>query len=160
VEALSQAGENLPEEALNFAVLDEEDLAVMSAHLQDALLVVGDTAFLPKSQKFAAVVSRIDWRSMVEGRQCRRRAGFHFERVIKVQRSGFEPHTKDKTLQLLAVSFKPTAAPSGEVMLTFSGNNLIKLDVECLEAAMKDLGESFPVRNCPRHVLDETSVGG
>lgn len=141
------------DEMLRFAVVDEEDLAVMSAHLQDAHMVLGQATFLTETRRFAVVVSRVDWGALARGVQQRRQTGFHFERVQRVQRSGISPG--DDTLQLLAIAFTPTAAPAGEVLLTFAGGRLIKLDVECLEAEMRDLSAGWPVKNRPRHHLDE-----
>lgn len=138
---------------LRFAVVDEEDLAVMSAHLQDAHLELRDAAFLPQTHRFAAVVCRVDHEALLQGEPRRRQAGFHFERVQRVQRSGFDIEN-DEPLQLLAVAFEPTAAPAGQVLLTFAGGKRIRLEVECLEAEMRDLGPSWPVSGCPRHRLD------
>ena len=145
---------------LHLAVFDEEDLAVVSTHLQDAHVAIGDIAYLPPLARFALVVSRVDWRGMTQGRQERRRTGFHFDRVARVRRSGFAQDAPTKALHLLAVSFQPTLAPSGEVLLTFAGGNMIKLDVECLEGEMRDLSDCWPVQDCPQHRLDETLTGG
>lgn len=147
------------DDTLRFAVLDSDDLAVMSAHLQDARLALEDVAYLAGPRRFAAVVSRIDWKALTEGRQQRRHTGFHFERVMRVQRSGFGA-TSREPLQLLALAFTPTSAPAGEVLLTFAGGHLIKLEVECLEAEMRDLSACWPVDDCTRHRLDEVETAG
>jgi Protein of unknown function (DUF2948) len=146
------------DEMLRFAVVDEEDLAVMSAHLQDARLAIENATFLTGTRRFAAVVSRIDWQAFASGQQRRRQTGFHFECVSRVQRSGFDA-ADDAPLQLLAIAFRPTTAPAGEVLLTFAGGRAIKLDVECLEAEMRDLTACWPVSDCPRHRLDAAEVG-
>ncbi|MCW6508371.1 DUF2948 family protein [Lichenifustis flavocetrariae] len=149
---------SIQDQALRFVVLDEEDLAVMSAHLQDALLDLADIAYLPGAQRFALVVSRIEWQSLAAGRQERRRAGFHFEQVSRVQRIGFGQNDPALQLQLLAVSFTPTDSPAGEVRLTFAAGKAIKLDVACLEAEMRDLGDRWPVSDCPKHQLDDANA--
>ena len=141
--------------ALRFAVVDTEDLAVLSAHVQDSLLSLSDVTYLAKPQRFALVVSRIDWHAIAEGRQERRHTGFHFERVLRVQRTGFRAEDEDRSLQLLAVEFRPGEAPAGDVILTFAGGPAIKLEVECLEAELHDLGACFSVSDCPSHWLDE-----
>ena len=143
---------------LKLAVLDEEDLAVMSAHLQDAWAKPGDMAYLPQTRRFAATVCRVDWARLMTGKQERCAAGFHFECVTRVQRLGIAQDDPEAKLQLLSLSFTPTEAPGGEVRLIFSGGGIIKLDVECLEAEMRDLCASWPVHDCPRHVLDEASA--
>ena len=144
---------------LRFQVVDEDDLAVLSAHLQDATLSLADATYLPSSHRFAAVVSRIDWLALTQGRQQRRHAGFHFERVLRVQRSGFGSGD-DAPIQLLAISFEATSAPAGSVLLTFAGGRTIKLDVECVEAEMRDLSAGWPVDDRPRHRLDEVKADG
>ena len=141
------------DEMLRFAIVDDDDLSVMSAHLQDATLVLGDAAYLAKPQRFAAIVCRVDWASLVQGTPRRRRTGSHFERVLRVQRNGVDPRGTEP-LHLLAISFQPTSAPAGEVVMTFAGGPMIKLEVECLEAEMRDLDAGWDVDTCPHHDLD------
>ena len=139
---------------LHFVILDEDDLSVMSAHLQDADLKLGDMAFLPSSRCFAMVACRIDWDSFASGRPARREVGFHFTHVRKARRIGLEQNEPELALQLLAISFSPKEAPGGDVLLTFAGGRMIKLEVECLEAEMRDLGPCWSVERCPQHDLD------
>ena len=155
---MTMPAEPQTDEMLRFAIVDEDDLSVMSAHLQDAHLFMRDAALLPSTHRFALVVSRIDWQALAAGRQLRRQTGLHFERVLRVQRSGFDQAGPDAQFQLLAIAFRPTAAPAGEVLLTFAGGRLIKLDVECLEAEMRDLTACWPVSDCPQHRLDEVAT--
>lgn len=147
------------DEILRLVILDEDDLAVVSAHLQDARLSLKDATFLPRFNRFAVVASRVDWGALAQGQQRRRQSGFHFERVLRVQQSGFGG-SAEAPLQLLAIAFRPTSAPAGEVLLTFAGGRMIRLEVECLEAEMRDLGEAWPVSDCTRHRLDEAGAGG
>lgn len=152
---LRASPDSKPAGLLRFAVFDEEDLSVMSAHLQDAYVHVRDTTYVTGDHRFALVGSRIDWSAMAEGRQERRTTGFSFDHVTRVRRSGFQQDDPDRCLQLLAISFSLTTAPAGAVLLTFAGGNLIKLDVACIEAEMRDLSEGWAVKDCPRHHLDE-----
>jgi hypothetical protein len=127
-------------DSLKLIALDAEDLAVVSAHLQDSTAKVADMAFLPRERRFAMVVDRFDWTSIGAGATVRRPAGVHFDRVLKAQTRGFDLGDRDAALNLLAVEFTETDAPSGLVTLIFSGDAAIQLEVECLEAAMSDLG--------------------
>ena len=124
---------------LNFVVLDEDDLAVMSAHLQDADVAVRDMAHLTKTRRFALVVSRQDRCGAPAGSLDRCLTGFHFECVTKVSHLGVQLEERDRLLRLVAITFSITEAPSGAVMLLFQDGAVIKLDVECLEAEMHDL---------------------
>jgi Protein of unknown function (DUF2948) len=137
---------------LKLIALDAEDLAVVSAHLQDSLARVADMAFLPRDKRFAMVLDRFDWASLDAGGQAeRRRAGVHFDRVLKAQTRGFDLADRDTALNLLAVEFAEDDAPAGVVTLFFDGDAAIQLQVECLEAAMSDLGPAWPADGPPRH---------
>lgn len=139
-EAMPDARTFLPDaEPLRVAALDPEGLAILSAHLQDADVRVGDMAYLPESRRFALAVARFDWYAAVRGRCERCGTGLHFERVLRVRRAGFD-QDPDTVLTLLAISFTPTEAPGGTVMLHFSDDGAVRLDVECLEAALSDIG--------------------
>lgn len=128
---------------------DEADLAVLSAHLQDAQLKAADIAYLPQEKRFALVASRFAREEGVAPH--RRPVGMHFEGVERVRTAGVSPGS-DTDLQLLAIHFMAGDAPSGTVQMIFAGGAEIRLDVECLEAAMSDLGEG-PACSCPQHNL-------
>jgi hypothetical protein len=136
---------------LKLLALDKEDLEVLSAHLQDAVLKVGDMAFLPAQQRFALVVNRFDWDSAEAGHNRRRRTGLHFERVLRVRRQRLRTDTPDAVLNLLAVTFEETEAPSGLVTLVFSGGAAVQLEVECLECQLRDLGPVWETASRPVH---------
>ena len=127
------------DQPLKLLAFDADDLAVISAHLQDALLRPADTVWLKGERRFALVVDRLDWRR--EGIDARRRlaSGVHFERVLDVKRSGFDPRSP-ALATLLCLSFEAADPPAGAVMLRFAGGGIIRLQVECLEAAMADIG--------------------
>ncbi len=79
-------------ELLKLAALDTEDLTVISAHLQDAILRPEDLTYLAGEQRFLMVVRRFDWTPDVPPR--RRLAGVHFERVLRVKTRGLAPATR------------------------------------------------------------------
>jgi hypothetical protein len=151
---------------LKLIALDAEDLGVLSAHLQDAVMRVGDMAYVPKEKRFVAIANRFDWttaaeasksaRGLKEGYE-RRRAGIRFERVNGAKVQGFRLNDKSSTLALLAVTFESTAgpdAPEGDVTLTFSGGAAIRLSVECIEVELKDLGAAWAATRAPEHPED------
>jgi hypothetical protein len=140
------------EERLRLIALDSEDLAVLSAHLQDAILRVGDMVYLPREQRFVLALNRFDWFSTVCGCAPQRaQTGLHFEKVRKVELQGFRQDRPDDILNLLHIEFIPGEAPSGAVALVFSGGCALRLEVECLEACMADLGPRWPARHAPGH---------
>jgi DUF2948 family protein len=136
---------------LKLVAFDLEDLAVLSAHLQDAVAKVGDIAYLPKEKRFAMVLNRFDWTGSERDLPARRRTGVHFERVLAAQTRGIDLAAQNAIVNLLAVEFEEDTPPSGVVTLLFSGDVAIKLEVECLEAALSDLGPQWPAQKRPRH---------
>ena len=79
----------------------------------------------------------------------------HFERVLKVSRIGFDQNNAELILDLLSVTFNETDAPAGQVTLTFSGGAAVRLDVECLEAQMRDIGPRWKAKGQLGHQLDD-----
>lgn len=146
---------------LKLIALDTEDLNVLSAHVQDAVLRVGDMAYLPKEQRFAVILNRFDWQRAVKAKAssglARRRAGLRFERVLGAKVQGIDLSDKSVSLALLAVTFAPSGGPeevAGDVTLTFSGGAAIRLSVECVEAELKDLGAAWVAKRAPQHGED------
>ena len=122
-------------EPLKLAVFDADDLAIVSAHLQDSLLKIGDLTYLPDQRRFAFVCKRFDWEAAP--REPRRRlTGLHFERVLRVRTRGIDRARADGTLNLLAVTFEPQDPPGGLATLVFAGGASVQLDLECVEALM------------------------
>lgn len=138
---------------LRLSALDVEDLAVISAQMQDAVLLAGDMRYSPKRRQFALVANRFAWDEADEPQ--RRRAGLHFDRVLAVRTLNMRHLEKDAVLSLLSVTFAETEAPSGEVLLTFSEGATVRLSVECLECQMADLGPAWAAQGVPRHPLDD-----
>ena len=145
---------------LKLIALDAEDLSVLSANLQDAVLRFGDVAYLPREKRFAAIANRFDWLSAVahdkgEGAYARRRTALRFERVLGAKLQGIDLNNKSAVLALLAISFEPAEAPEGSVTLHFADGAAIRLHVECIEAELKDLGPVWQAKSKPRHPDDD-----
>lgn len=137
---------------LKLVALDAEDLDVLSAHLQDFVVKVGDLVYLPREKRFAMVGNRADRR--VGGELRRRRTAAHFDRVGNVSASGVDRSQPETVLNLLAIVFEQTDEPSGVVALHFSGGAALRLEVECIEGQAADLGPVWAARAAPAH--DET----
>jgi hypothetical protein len=134
---------------LKLAALDAEDLGVISAHMQDAVARTGDFSFSPKTRQFALVANRFAWDEAKQ--QQRRRTGLHFGRVTAVKTLRIKQSDPDVILSLLSISFAESDAPSGEIVLTFSGGATLRLAVECIEASLKDLGPAWETAHRPAH---------
>jgi hypothetical protein len=140
----SRTGRNL-----RLMALDAVDLAVLSAHAQDAALHVRDMLFQPKARRFVLALRRFDW--LREGAPQRVQSGLHFDHVRAAALHGFRQDRPDDILNLLSIAFAPGDAPSGEILLTFSGGCAVKLDVECIEARLADLGPRWACEHAPEH---------
>jgi hypothetical protein len=133
---------------LRLVAFDPEDLAVISAHLQDSLLRVDDIVYLPKERRFAIQTRRYDWES--ESPQ-RRLTCMHFEHVKAVRVRGIDRSNKDAVLNLLAIAFEERDAPSGTATLIFADGGAIQVDLECIEMQMKDIGPVWAAESRPVH---------
>jgi len=150
---------------LKLVALDKDDIEVVSTHVQDALVKIADIFWRPRDNRFVVGLNRFDWTSAVDGdgakapadyRRCR--TALRFERVNTCKYRDIDPSDKDGTLNLLAVEFTERDVPSGIVTLTFSGGGVIRLEVECLEAELVDLGEVYAAAVCPDHFAIDTKT--
>lgn len=144
-------------EPLRLVALDQEDLAVLSAHLQDAVIRIADLAYLPAERRFALCARRFDWEAP-SNEPRRRLTGLHFNRVDSARTREIDRSNPDGIMSLLAITFQETSAPSGTLTLLFSEGGAIQLDVECIEAQMKDLGPIWEAEGRPVHDLDVESA--
>ena len=141
---------------LKLIAFDVEDLAVISANLQDAVLKVGDMTYLPGEKRFAAVLNRFDWANAITGGKIdlrRRQSALRFERALGAKVSGLDLAQQTEVLSLLAIQFEAKGAedPAGAVTLIFAGGGAVKLEVECIEAELRDLGPAWQARAKPEH---------
>ena len=139
---------------LKLVALDDEDLAVVSAHMQDSVFKVGDIDWSPRDAQFALAVNRFVWEGAERKRRGfeRRRAAVVFKRVLAVRSLGIDRGKRDEVLSLLALRFEPKGeGPDGTVELSLSGTASIALDVECIEVQMADIGGAWEASSKPRH---------
>lgn len=121
--------------ALKLVAFDIPDLAVISAHLEGAQLRPPNIAWLRDEKRFALLIHR-KMRERDAAQRCP--TGLHFERVLKVTHQHFD-RGRDTPYTLLSMLFEAGDSPGGAVMLVFTDGSVIRLEVECLEAAMCDL---------------------
>jgi hypothetical protein len=133
---------------------DEEDLAVVSAILQDALVAVGEMVWLPDEKRFVFVANRFRWEPVASGGLRkdfeRRMSGLRIDGVTAVQRRGFSPRDGERLLVLLAIRAGP-----GALYLDFAGGSSIRLDVERILCHLDDLGDPWPTRWKPKHPVED-----
>jgi hypothetical protein len=137
---------------LKLIAMDSDDLAVISAHCQDAVLKAGAIKFHAREQRLILAMNRFVWeRPGKGGKWERRQAVLHFDRVSKVLAKGVDRRNKDQVLELLAIAFVGAEAPAGHVELAFAGGATLRADVECLEARLSDLDAAWETGSRPAH---------
>jgi hypothetical protein len=140
---------------VKLAAADAEDLEILSARLQDAAAKIKDLVWLPKQRRFAAMVNRFRWEEA--GRAATRvRAGLHFDGVLSVKSQNMKRGAPEAVVSLLAIRFTPNDAqnkddPGGAIELVFSGGGILRLDVECIDAELKDLTGPWAAIRRPGH---------
>jgi hypothetical protein len=159
---------------------DAEDLAVVSACLQDALVNVREMKFLPNERRFVFIANRFRWElgAAVSERPStgstraaeidatfsgddddhahyqRTHCGVCFERVHAVKSKGLKGAFSPRFLELLAVQAEP-----GAILLCFAGAATVRLEVEAIRCYIEDLGEAWPTAWRPAHPVDDAAPG-
>jgi len=145
---------------LKLLSLDEEDLAILSAHLQDAVFKPVDADYSTKTGVFSIAVNRFVWEKAGERGGIfrrkksfeRRRAVLSVKRVRSVRSIGFTRGDREQVLNLLAVTFTRTGdGPEGRLDLVCADDATIALDVECIELQLADTGGAWETTSRPRH---------
>jgi len=141
---------------MKLAAFDRDDIEVVSTHVQDAVVKVADILWRPAQHRMVFALNRFDWESAsrAEPQYRRRRSALRFDRVLGCKGRNVSPKDKDTVLNLLAVEFVETDAPAGVVTLFFSGDAALRLQVECLECELADLGPVWTTVQCPAHPDD------
>jgi hypothetical protein len=142
---------------LKLLALDGEDLAIVSAHMQDAVFKVGDMEYAPRSLQFSLAANRFDWErsESKDASYERHRAALVFKRVLTVRTQGIDRRRRDAVLSLLAIRFEQKGeGPDGTIELALSGDATVALDVECIEVQLADIGGAWATASKPRHPED------
>jgi hypothetical protein len=123
--------------------LDAEDLAVISAHVQDARVQTSDIIWRQREKRLVVGMNRLDWEQTLAGETSPRRliAALRFDRVLACKSRNIDLGASEAVLELVGIEFHPGEAPGGSAVLMFSRGEALRLDVECLECELSDLGE-------------------
>ncbi len=135
---------------LKLLAQDADDLAVISAALQDAVAKVGDVDYEPKARRLTIAFNRYRWEA---GGGERVRAALQLGGVLKVEARKIRRNAPDAVLEILAMTFEPGEAPGGVVTFAFAGGGDIRAEVECVEAVLADLSRPWPTPRKPAHEL-------
>ena len=126
---------------LKLIALDADDLAVISAHVQDARVRTVDIIWRQGEKRLVIGMSRLDWEQTLAGQTAPRRlvAALRFDRVLACKSRKIDLETPEIALELLGIEFHSAEAPGGSAVLLFSRGGALRLDVECLECELTDL---------------------
>jgi len=127
---------------LKLIALDADDLAVISAHVQNARVQTADIIWRQGEKRLVVGMRRLDWEQTLSGETAPRRliAALRFDRVLSCKSRNIDMGTPDTALELVGIEFHPADPPGGSAVLLFNHGGALRLDVECLECQLTDLG--------------------
>ena len=134
---------------------DDDDLQVISAALQDAILTVGEIAYEPQARRLTVALNRFCWECSVD-EPVRIRAGLQLGGVLGVKSRDVKLDAKDAMLSILALTFVAAEAeedPGGVVLIHLAGDGDIRVEVECIDAVLSDLSEPWRAQASPAHEI-------
>jgi len=133
---------------LRLLAQDADDLAIISAALQDAVAKVGDIAYEPKGRLLTIAFNRFRWEA---GARQRVRSALQLGGVLGVKARKLRRDRPDAVVELLALTFEPGEAPGGVLTLSFAGGGDLRAEVECVDAVLADLSSPWPTPRAPAH---------
>ena len=143
-------------EGLKLLCRSIDDIKVISAYLQDSIVVVRDIVFLKKNRTFIMIVNRFMWEDAEKGifrKNKRIRCALKFEDVIVVKSQNINQKNKKKFLECLAIKCVETIEKNYRINIFFSGNNIITIISEAIHVVMEDLGKQWDVKHVPSHKI-------
>ena len=132
----------------------DEDLKVVSAHLQDSIANISNVANLLKNRMFLMQLNRFMWEDVEKGvfrKNKRIRTILKFENVLKVHSKNINQSKKDKFLDFLTIETNLMPDNNYEMKIVFAGDAIIKIISEVIEVTLDDQGEPWETKNMPRH---------
>ena len=132
----------------------EEDLRVVSAHLQDSIANISDIASLQKNKIFLMQLNRFMWEDVEKGvfrKNKRIRTIIKIENVINVHAKNIIQSKKDKFLDFLTIETNRMPDNNYEMKIVFAGDSIIKIISEVIEVTLDDQGEAWDTKNMPKH---------
>jgi len=144
---------------LHLRAEDDEDLTVIAAAVHSAVAKVGDIAYQPTERRFAVMMNRFRWErpdassSAFAATDQRVRSALRFDYVTAVQARGIDHRARDRVLELLTISAHLDGTNGAEVNLVFAGNATIRLELECIDLSLDDIGAPWQTRRRPNHHL-------
>lgn len=136
------------EAPLRLRALDGDDLRVISALAQDAVLPMTEMRWQRRRRRFAVLLNRFRWEDSADAERRRRpyervQSLLVVEDVLAAATRGIDLADRDTVLSLLALSFAPGEDGGGRLTLEFAGDGAVALEVECLEVTLRDVTRPY-----------------
>ena len=135
---------------------NQENLKVISAYLQDSIVVVNDMVFLKQNKTFIMIVNRFMWEDFEKGifREAKRiRCAVKFEEVLEVKSNNINQKNKKRSLEYLAIKCSSNIDETYNIKVFFAGDSVITILSEAIEVFMRDLGKPWCVKHAPLHKI-------
>ena len=132
----------------------EDDLRVVSAHLQDSIVNLSNIANLEQNKIFLMQLNRFMWEDVEKGvfrKNKRIRTILKFENVLKVDAKNINQSKKDKFLDFLTIETIKMPDNNYEMKIVFAGDSIIKVISEVIEVTLDDQGSAWDTKNMPKH---------
>jgi len=147
--------------ALRLQALEDDDLKVISALVQDAVFPATEMSWQPAKRRFGLLLNRFRWEDRAspagKSRAERVQSLLVINGVLKVASNGITKGEKDMVLSLMTLAFEAGSDGAGRLVLTLAGDGAIALDVECLDVTLKDVTRPYLAvsRKVPEHPLED-----
>ena len=141
---------------LKLIAKNEEDLNVISAYLQDSIILVKDIVFLKKNRSFVVMANRFMWEDVEKGvfrKNKRIRCAIKFGEVLEVKSKNINQKNKNFPIEFLAIKCSSAEDDIYKIRIFFAGDSMITLKAEVIEVALEDLGNSWDVKYIPKHKI-------
>ena len=139
---------------LKLLATSDEDLKIVAAHLQDAIVSMQDIANLKKNRIFLIQLNRFMWEDVEKGvfrKNKRIRTVLKFDNVISVLSKNVNTKKDKNFLDFLTIESNLLPDKSYEIKLIFSGDAVIKIQTEVIDATLDDQGSSWESKTQPKH---------
>ncbi|MCC7049108.1 MAG: DUF2948 family protein [Alphaproteobacteria bacterium] len=148
-----------PQDRLRLRAQDDDDLAVLSACLQDALVAVRDIAYLPAERRLILSANRFRWEG-ADSQSERVRCGLVIDQVRTIRKKGIDQTLPGTLLSILALRRRGSDAVAGsEIEILFAGGAAMRISADAIRVQVRDMGAPYPTAWRPHHPLDDPSSG-
>lgn len=136
------------DQPLRLKALDADDIPILSALLQDAVLPSSEMSWMPGRRRLAALVNRFRWEDHARAKTQKRpyervQCLLQIDNALRVRSNGIDPNDKDLVFALLSIDFAAGPDGAGMLNLTFAGDGTVAVEVECIDVTLRDVSRPY-----------------